>query len=127
MSPEKQSTCFGSILPFSRRPKIILYRFSAKIRVRASHVLGPTSYVLVPLLVTALSFLFLITVMQRESNLLERELSIKAHLAFRQKGFISGRFPIKKKNPGSPGVVIVIINSQSRSSKHRARPMSSSC
>lgn len=41
MSPEKQSTCFGSVLPFSRPPKIILYRFSAKIRVPASQVLRP--------------------------------------------------------------------------------------
>lgn len=38
-----------------------------------------------------------------------------------------GSISDKEKNPGSPGVVIVIINSQSRSSKHRARPMSSSC
>ena len=32
VSPEKQSTCFSSIIPFSRPPKIILYRFSTKIK-----------------------------------------------------------------------------------------------
>ena len=32
MSPEKQSTCFGSIISFSRPPKTIPYKFSAKIR-----------------------------------------------------------------------------------------------